>query len=250
MRILTSAITSLLMLGTASAADMMRPVYKAPVAPALASTWTGFYAGVNVGGAAAKSDLDFSIAGGPTFASIDNAFSGIAGGAQIGYNWQFGSFVAGFETDFQGSNLKGSLVAPCAAAFCVPAGLSASYSQSIPWFGTARARLGYAQDSWLIYATGGYAYANLETNAVATAGPLVASFSQREIRSGWTVGAGIEVGLAPNWSAKLEYLYADFGNVRTTWLPPAVPLLPALPALNDDARVTMNVVRAGVNYRF
>ena len=88
--------------------------------------------GVNVGGAAAKGDLDFSIAGGPAFASIDNAFSGIAGGGQIGYNWQFGSFVAGFETDFQGSNLKGSLVAPCAPAFCFPAGLSASYSQSIP----------------------------------------------------------------------------------------------------------------------
>ena len=128
--------------------------------------------------------------------------------------------------------------------------MSASYSQSIPWFGTARARLGYAQDSWLIYATGGYAYANLETNALATAGPLSASFSQREIRSGWTAGAGIEVGFAPNWSAKLEYLYADFGNVRTTWLAPTVPLLPPLPALNDDARLTMNVVRAGVNYRF
>jgi len=60
----------------------------------------------------------------------------------------------------------------------------------------------------------------------------------------------LEVGFAPNWSAKLEYLYADFGNVRTTWLAPAVPLLPPLPALNDDARLTMNVVRAGVNYRF
>jgi opacity protein-like surface antigen len=125
------------------------------------------------GPVARKGDLDFSIAGGPAFASIDNAFSGIAGGGQIGYNWQFGSFVAGFETDFQGSNLKGSLVAPCAPAFCFPAGLSASYSQSVPWFGTARARLGYAQDSWLIYATGGYAYANLETNALATAGTAV-----------------------------------------------------------------------------
>ena len=113
-----------------------------------------------------------------------------------------------------------------------------------------RARLGYAQDSWLIYATGGYAYANLETNALAAAGPLSARSSPREIRSGRTAGAGIEVGFAPNWSAKLEYLYADFGNVRTTWLAPTVPLLPPLPALNDDARLTMNVVRAGVNYRF
>lgn len=244
MRILTSTI-ALLMLGTAAnAADVMRPVYKAPIVAPSAPTWTGFYAGVNVGGAAATSDLDFSVAGGPVFATVDNAFAGIIGGAQVGYNWQFGSLVAGLEADFQGSNLKGSLVAPCAVVFCGPAGLSASYSQNIPWFGTARARIGYAQDSWLIYATGGYAYANLETNATATAGPLVASYNAKEFRSGWTAGAGIEVMLASNWSAKLEYLYADFGSTRTTWSVLGVPLI------NDDARLTMNVVRAGVNYRF
>jgi outer membrane immunogenic protein len=244
MRILTT-ITSLLMLGTAaSAADMVRPIYKAPVPPAPAPTWTGFYLGVNVGGAAVKSDIDFAIPGGPVFASVDNAFSGLIGGAQIGYNWQTGPFVLGFEADFQGSDLKGSLVAPCAAIFCVPAGLSASYGQRIPWFGTARARVGYAQDSWLIYATGGYAYANLETNALATAGPVAAAFNSSEIRSGWTAGAGIEVGLAPNWSAKLEYLYADFGNTRTTWSAFGIPIVTA------DARVNMNVIRGGVNYRF
>jgi outer membrane immunogenic protein len=59
-----------------------------------------------------------------------------------------------------------------------------------------------------------------------------------------TAGAGIEVGLAPNWSAKLEYLYADFGNTRTTWAIGGIPLI------TDDARVTMNVIRGGVNYRF
>ena len=141
MRILTSAFTSLLMLGTASAADMVRPVYKAPIAPPPAPTWTGFYVGVNVGGAAAKGDLDFSIAGGPAFASIDNAFSGIAGGGQIGYNG-IRPFVAGFETDFQGSNLKGALVAPCTPRSAVPAAAhpTARASGSEP-----RGRIGYAQ---------------------------------------------------------------------------------------------------------
>ncbi len=244
MRILTTAITSLLMLGTASAADM-RPVpyYKAPPIAATPS-WTGFYAGVNAGGAWADGDLDFSVAGGPSFASINNSFAGVIGGGQLGYNWQFGSFVGGLEADFQGSNLKGSLTAPCPALVCAPAALSAAYSQSIPWFGTARARIGYAQDTWMIYATGGYAYANLETSATATAGPLVASYAASELRSGWTVGGGIEVGFSPNWSAKLEYLYADFGSQRTTWAAFGIPLI------NDDARLTMNVVRAGVNYRF
>jgi outer membrane immunogenic protein len=243
MRTLTSTI-ALLLLGTAANAADMRPIYKAPMAPPSVLSWTGFYAGINVGGAWADDKHDFSIPGGPTFASIDNTSAGIIGGAQVGYNWQFSSFVAGLEADFQGSNLKGTLAAPCVGAFCGPAGLSASYSQSIPWFGTARARIGYAQDTWLIYATGGYAYANVETNATATAGPLVANFSSKEIRSGWTAGAGIEVMLAPQWSAKLEYLYADFGNVRSTYSLLGVPLL------NDDARVSMNIVRGGVNYRF
>jgi len=244
MRILATTITSLLMLGSAGAADMVRPVYKAPVAPPPAPTWTGFYVGVNVGGARAKSDLDFGIPPALVFASVDNTFSGVIGGAQIGYNWQTGPFLLGVEADFQGSSLKGTLTAPCAVVFCVPAGLSASYSQSIPWFGTARARVGYARDIWLIYATGGYAFANLETNAVATAGPVIAQYSASEIRSGWTAGAGIEVAFAPNWSAKLEYLYADFGNTRTTWSAFGVPVV------FDDARLTMNVVRGGVNYRF
>jgi outer membrane immunogenic protein len=244
MRIAISATAALLVLGTAaSAADMPPPYFKAPPVVA-APSWTGFYLGVNVGGAFATGDVDFSVANGPAFASINQAFSGVIGGGQIGYNWQFGSFVAGVEADFQGSSLKGTLNAPCAIAICAPIGLSAAYSQSIPWFGTARARLGYTQDSWLIYATGGYAYARLETSATATAGPLIAAFNANEIRSGWTAGAGIEVGLAPNWSAKLEYLYVDLGTTRTTWA------LAGIPPINDDARVTMNVVRAGVNYRF
>ena len=234
-----------------SAADMVRPVYKAPIAPPPAPTWTGFYVGVNVGGAAAKSDLDFSIVGGPTFASIDNAFSGIA------RRWPDRLQLA---VRIVRRRLRGGLpgqqperIARCAlyalrSAF--RAGLSASYSQSVPWFGTARARLGYAQDSWLIYATGGYAYANLETNAIATAGPLSrASASARSGAAGPSAAAS-KSDSRRTGARKLEYLYADFGNVRTTWLAPTVPLLPPLPALNDDARLTMNVVRAGVNYRF
>jgi outer membrane immunogenic protein len=245
MRTAISATAALLMLGTAaSAADMMRPIpYKA--APmAAAPTWTGFYLGVNVGGAFGEDRIDFGVVGAPVFASANNAFHGIIGGGQVGYNWQFSSFVAGFEADFQGSSLKNTLTAPCAPAICAPLGLSATYSQSIPWFGTARARIGYAQDSWLIYVTGGYAYAAVDTNATATAGPLVATFNSHDIRDGWTVGGGIEVGLASNWSVKAEYLYVDLGSAPTTWT------FSGVPAINNNSHVTMNVVRAGLNYRF
>lgn len=133
--------------------------------------------------------------------------------------------------------------APCPAGLCA-LGLAATYNQKVPWFGTARGRLGVAASGWLIYATAGYAYARLETDAFASAGPVAALASFNETRNGWTAGGGIEVAIAPGWSAKVEYLYLDFGH-RTNGI-----VFTGLPAISDDARLTMNVARAGVNYRF
>ena len=96
----------------------------------------------------------------------------------------------------------------------------------------------------MLYATGGYAYGRLETPATATAFGATASLSINEIRSGWTAGGGIEVQLASNWSAKVEYLYMDLGKSTTNFN------FGALPTLNDNARVNLNVARAGLNYRF
>jgi outer membrane immunogenic protein len=105
-------------------------------------------------------------------------------------------------------------------------------------------RLGVAASGWLIYVTGGYAYGRLETDAFASAGPISALARFDERRNGWTAGGGIEVAIAPGWSAKLEYLYLDFGRTTTGIV------LTGLPTITDNARFTMNVVRAGVNYRF
>src|SRR5262245_23920247 len=239
---LTIAIPFALLCGTALAADFRPPPPPAPIAPL--PTWTGFYLGLNAGGGVANSEVDFSITGLPPFATIDNSLTGAIAGAQAGYNWQTGSFVLGAEADFQWSGLKGSLTTPCPPGFCGPPPLAATYAQELPWFGTARGRVGYATPTWLIYATGGFAYAQLETDAAATAGGLTAAFSSKETRTGWTAGAGIEVAFAPQWSAKLEYLHLDFGDRSFNWV------LPPLPPITDTASVSMNVVRGGVNYRF
>jgi len=244
MRAITISALPLLMLATAaSAADLSRgPVYKGPSLVQAAPGWEGFYIGGNIGGGWAGARADFSTTG-PVFGTADNHMTGFAGGAQLGYNWQRGPLVAGLETDFQFANIDGSLSTSCPAAACgVP--LSASYDQKVPWFGTVRGRLGYAQDGWLLYATGGYAYARLETNASATAGASTATLSQDNIHDGWTAGGGIEVALAPHWSLKAEYLYMDFGTKTTTWA------VPGLPTLTDSTRLNMNVVRTGLNYRF
>ncbi len=73
--------------------------------------------------------------------------------------------------------------------------------------------------------------------------PAGALLSLHETRNGWSVGSGIEVAFAPGWSARLEYLYLDFGNRSSTL--GFVPL-----AVSETAHFAMNVVRAGVNYRF
>jgi outer membrane immunogenic protein len=245
MRISFLAAASLLAICTvASAADLSRPVYKPPLVPAAYTGWNGFYVGVNAGGGFGIGRSDFSVPGFPNFASVKNPLTGAIGGAQAGFNWQTGMMVLGVESDFQASGLQGSLSAPCPPGGACGLPLSATYSQKVPWFGTVRGRLGVATSGWLVYATAGYAYARLETDATATAGPAAATVSAHDTRNGWTAGGGIEVALTPGWSAKLEYLYLDYGKVSTTWV------LPGLPALTDDAHLTMNVVRAGVNYRF
>jgi outer membrane immunogenic protein len=224
----------------ASAADLpMVPDFPAPPAALL---WSGFYIGANLGGGFAVGRSDFSV-GGTSFATVSNPLQGFVGGGQIGYNVQSGPVVYGLEADFQYAALRGSISAPCTAGFCGKV-LSADYHQQVPWFGTVRGRAGYAAAGWLFYATGGYAYARLETDARASAAGATASVSTSDFRSGWMLGTGVEVLLSPGWSAKLEYLYLDFGRHTTNFA------FGGLPTVADNSRLDMNVVRAGVNYRF
>jgi outer membrane immunogenic protein len=219
------------------------PEFVPPPVEAMPLNWSGFYIGGNAGGGWAQTRSDFSVGGAPAFAAASNVLSGVLGGGQLGFNVQNGAGVFGVEADFQFAGLKGTVDAPpCPAAVCGVA-TSASYSQKMPWFGTVRGRFGFAQGTWLAYVTGGYAYARLNTEAVATAGPLTASATRSEVRSGWTVGAGTELALDRQWSVKMEYLYLDFASKDGTWDIAGL-------AINDRSRIYGNVVRAGLNYRF
>jgi outer membrane immunogenic protein len=238
-------VASLLLLSSTAiglAADLPRSSYAPPAAPAPFTGWSGLYLGGNFGGGSTTATSDFSVAGIP-IGTINNSLTGAVGGAQAGFNWQYGPAVVGVETDIQFSGMAGTLNSPCAAPFClVPT--TASFTQKLPWFGTVRGRLGYAANSWLVYATGGYAYAEIDTDASASGPGFAATFTRHEMRNGWTAGGGIEVALSPKWSARLEYLYLDFGRVNNPWVL-AVP-----PTIDDNTRIVTSVVRAGVNYRF
>jgi outer membrane immunogenic protein len=201
----------------ASAADLPRkPVYKAPPVPiATIYDWSGFYAGGHIGGA--WSSEDATITGTGATAGIDP--SGFLAGGQIGVNWQAGNWVLGLEGDMSWTNADGS--APLAGS---------TISSDHNWYATATGRLGYAWDNWLAYVKGGAAWMDADYT--------LAGLTVGDTRSGWTVGTGLEWGLAPNWSAKVEYSYMDFGSDRF-----------ALPATTDiDTQV--HVVKVGLNYRF
>lgn len=200
------------------AADLGVKTAAAPVYMPPAWTWTGFYVGPNLGYAWGNTS-----AGG-----ISSNLTGVIGGGQLGYNWQTGPLVLGVEGDFQGSSQSRDDTG-------VIGGTTFSVEQRMPWFATLRGRIGYAQDAWMIYFTGGAAWLDYHISASA----LGTSVSSDTTKTAWTVGAGVEWMFIPRWSAKLEYLYMDGGDTSVTLL-----------GTTFSGRARDNIIRAGVNYHF
>lgn len=265
----TTAVFALAGIGSASAADM---AFKAPPPPPWYD-WTGFYVGLNGGGSWGRSDTYYT--GGlntgaviPPFTTRTN-LDGWLGGAQAGYNWQTGrNWLIGVEADIQGTGERGSANAPTfviAPPAVIVAALPTTFAtgnlaQKLPWFGTARLRLGYEpSDHWLLYVTGGFAFGELRSVGTASAftafpgGPVLAaaavSSSINNDLSGWTIGGGTEWKLTERWSAKLEYLYIDYGHVTDTFIFGGLPL-PGLATITTNSHVTDNILRVGLNYHF
>lgn len=229
------AATSLLALGAvnAQAADMYRaPAYAGgykDAVPYAAGNWSGFYVGVNGGGAWSASDDQLAYAA--------NSFGGLSpsggfGGGQLGYNWQGGfgyrPLVLGVETDLQGADIedKGTDSA------------SAFYKSSLDYFGTVRGRLGYAADNALIYFTGGFAYGDVRNQAVNPGG-----FSINTTATGYVLGGGLEYKVTPAWSIKSEYQYINLGQNDPTSA--AGSHYSNIGTVRDDA---FHTVRVGLNY--
>jgi outer membrane immunogenic protein len=196
------AITVATVATGAAAADLPRGPAPYYPPPASVYNWTGPYAGLNLGYEWGK----------VTNSGIDP--SGIAGGGQIGYNWQSGQFVFGAEADIQASAADDTF---------------APYKFSNPWFGTLRGRAGFAINNILLYGTLGLAYGDLKAE--------FGGLDESKTLVGWTGGLGMEVGFAPNWSAKVEYLYMDLGSRAYT-------------LTGVDNGLQANYLRLGVNYHF
>jgi outer membrane immunogenic protein len=213
----------------AFAADlpMPGPVPRAPAAylppPVPVYSWTGFYIGINGGGAFGNSNWLDSVLGNSGNFNV----SGALVGGQVGANYQIGQFVLGVEGDGDWQNLDGTTTGgSCAGVGC---------ETKSDWLATVRGRAGYAWDRVLFYGTGGAAFANVK----AGAGALPFSNSTQV---GWTAGAGVEYAFAPNWSAKVEYLFVDLQNASCP--------VGSCGSTTTNVSLNENVIRGGVNFKF
>jgi outer membrane immunogenic protein len=248
--------------------------------PCPTCTWQGFYVGVNAGGSIGQDrarDTDQLIPPTANNAGVTNPLTdvlhtqspvGALAGGQIGFNWQVGKFVIGAEGDFDWSGQRDSFNNQNFIASTVvvaPAQVSIAAEQKIDWLATLRARLGWTENCFLWYVTGGAAWGKVDANyafqAVALNGAAVfgtAPFAANTstTKSGWTVGGGVEtqlawLGVSNRWSAKMEYLYVDLGSISNTFNVPVAPAgTPAVHSYTSTSNIRDHVIRVGLNYRF
>jgi outer membrane immunogenic protein len=230
-----SAALSVLACASAIAADIPARPYKAPVMPAAPyHSWSGFYIGIHLGAARSRLKAGSIEPEESDEITTDHDIGVIAGG-QFGVNWQAGQWVFGLEGDLGYLGLKNR------ATFPVGATPEDAFQTKFGLYGTATGRLGVSFDRLLAYAKGGFAFADIDHSATDFEDPAE-SISFRKTRTGWTAGGGLEYAFAPNWSAKLEYLYMDFGDVTRP-----NPVDAGESILFDDR---VHTVKLGVNYRF
>jgi len=231
--------------GSAAAADL--PVKAPPPATLAAYDWSGFYAGGHIGYAWGTSDWSTPGNTGAlnlsqpldAFAETGSFFEGL----HAGYNYMLPNrIVVGGEVDttfpaFR--NLNGLSIGGSTTFFSPVAGALETYAETMLASGTVRGRVGYAPGNWLFYATGGFAwtYDQLTLTQHATGNSEMPFLW----RFGWAAGAGVEAPVAPHWTARLEYLFTDYGN-RTVAFANNAQLF------TSDFK--LNQILAGVSYHF
>lgn len=213
----------------ASAADLpaKAPISRAPIiAPAY--NWSGFYVGAHVG--AGWGTKDWTAVGVAPLGSHD--INGWLAGGQVGYNQQVGAWVIGVEVDASWTNLDGGHI---------DAVFVGNNTTEVESLGTVTGRIGHTWDRALLYVKGGGAWVR-DVYTIVGGGGFYAQTS--DTNWGWTIGAGLEYGLSPNWSMKLEYNYLDFGVERINF----TPTVGAPFARDVDQQI--HLVKFGINYRF
>lgn len=246
-RLLITAMSLAALTTSAVAADLRtKAAPRQVVAAAAPFSWTGWYIGAHIGGAwSAGSSSAVAPAGAfddVPLTSIDAKGSGVFGGGQIGYNWQFApTWVIGLEGElgYIGIDKDRLVVGDIANT----AGDQNFIGVRYQGYGTIAGRLGWANGPWLLYGKGGAAVARIRNQAADVDPPLIDPTDFTSVNKtywGYTAGGGLEWAFARNWTAKVEYLYMDFGDQRST---------------NQDGDIfkhenSLHTVKFGLNYKF
>jgi outer membrane immunogenic protein len=233
----------------AVAADLPARTYtKAPAIIAPVYDWSGFYIGLNGGGASSRECYTAtSVAGvavNPNSEGCHSATGGLVGG-QVGYRWQASSWVFGLEAQGDWANLSGSNASLTAGP------IPYTNQTKVDAIGLFTGQVGYAWNNVLWYAKGGAAVTDNKYNSFFTAAGVV--FNQAsDTRWGGTVGTGIEIGFAPNWSIALEYDHLFMGKPNVTFPPSAIAFPPFNGAVgrSDTIGQGVDIGTIRINYRF
>ena len=243
-KLLGAAAAIAMFAGAAQAAD-----FTAPDSP----SWTGGYIGVVGGYGWGDSDFEADVVDGVdntiVLLSLDDSIDveGFLIGGQLGYDFDFGnSLVLGVAGDWTWSGMDGDLCVDLDT--CVPAELDDSYaSADINWLATIRARAGFTTGSMLFYGTGGLAIADAEAGATFIDGAADPERSDSNTHFGWVIGAGAEFKVTENMSFGAEYLHVDLGSedytLRGIGGAGTTDIL-------SESDLTLDIVRASLNYRF
>jgi outer membrane immunogenic protein len=224
----------------AISADIRAPFFKAPPPVVPVWTWTGCYAGGQVGGLRASQQEWVNWTPGGAFYGESlgghHAQSWI-GGVQAGCDYQFaGGFLVGIQSDYAFADAAGSH--DSAHEFGV------AYHSKVKSLATATGRVGYAWNRVLGYVKGGGAWER--DNYTASTIVLGTVYTADVTRSGWTAGVGGEYAFTDFLSGFVEYDYYSFGSRVIAF----TPLLAGLPTALVDIKDTKGVVRVGLNFRF
>jgi outer membrane immunogenic protein len=247
--------------------------------------WSGLYVGLNAGAAWSDNTLRPAVAPGTGIIVIPPADiplingaignssynTGFTGGIEGGYNYRIGNYLLGVETDFVALGVNDhtttifqsplpTLPAPPTPPPLTtppllptsPPGSPATYvlnqQAKTSWMWSFRPRVGYVFGPWLAYATAGVAVSDVKVGLGFSDNhvpPNVILNESSKTRAGWIAGLGAAYAFSPNWSAKGEWLYADFGSFNTTAFSPT-----SFVTLTSESKVRSNILRFGVDYRF
>jgi len=252
---LLASVGALALTGSAFAAEPLPP----PPPPVPIFSWTGLYAGLQVGYAWDNDPVtvtNFAPAAsssvGPFFFSdsFSTNPSGVIGGIHLGYLKQINQWVLGLEGSVDGTSVSSSH-AGSPFGFTSALGLGdvpilGSWNVSSAVQGSIRVRAGIAFDRVLLYATGGAAFAGIE-KSYTTSVPAFDTESVTQTRSGWTVGGGLAYAVTNNWSIRAEYRYSDFGHLIDY---PFAALISPFGLLSVQHHLTQNQVEFGISYKF